>query len=115
MKEMQKVVIELKENYPNLTGIQNSQVKHAPKLQEALTYMFDWIGDREYQVYAWSDSDYAQLQHEMISKDIGDEKLQEFMNPEYHLIYQEKYAEADSQPLNTCLGDLFAGLNFQFA
>ena len=35
----------------NLTGIKNGQVKHAPRLQEALLHMLNWIGDREYKVY----------------------------------------------------------------
>ena len=37
----------------NLTGIRNSQVKKAPRIEEALLHMIDWIGDREYKVYAW--------------------------------------------------------------
>lgn len=32
----------------NLTGIRNSQVKKAPRIEEALLHMIDWIGDREY-------------------------------------------------------------------
>ena len=35
-----------------LTGIKNSQVKKAPRIGEALVHMIDWIGDREYKVYA---------------------------------------------------------------
>lgn len=49
----------------NLTGIRNSQVKKAPRIEEALLHMIDWIGDREYKVYAWSGSDRAQLLHEI--------------------------------------------------
>ena len=30
----------------NLTGIRNSQVKKAPRIEEALLHMIDWIGDR---------------------------------------------------------------------
>ena len=51
----------------NLTGIKNGQVKHAPRLQEALLHMLNWIGDREYKVYAWSGSDRAQILHEISS------------------------------------------------
>ena len=50
----------------NLTGIRNSQVKKAPRIEEALLHMIDWIGDREYKVYAWSGSDRAQLLHELV-------------------------------------------------
>ena len=45
----------------NLTGIRNSQVKKAPRIEEALLHMIAWISDREYKVYAWSGSDRAQL------------------------------------------------------
>ena len=32
--------------------------------------MIDWIGDREYKVYAWSGSDRAQLLHESKQEDL---------------------------------------------
>ena len=72
----------------NLTGIQNYQVKNAPCLKEALIHLADWLGDREYKVYAWSDSDYSQLQHEIVSKNIVDEKIEDFMNSERWVDYQ---------------------------
>ena len=36
-----------------LTGIKNSQVKKAPKLEEVLIHMIDWLGERDYKIYAW--------------------------------------------------------------
>ena len=55
----------------NLTGIQNNQVKQAPCLKDVLKHMIDWLGDRDYKVYAWSDSDYSQLQHEIKAKAVS--------------------------------------------
>ena len=52
----------------NLTGIKNSQVKKAPKLDEALIHMIDWLGERDYKIYAWSESDRNQLLHEIKGK-----------------------------------------------
>lgn len=156
----------------NLTGIENGQVKNAPKLKEALIHMVDWLGEREYKVFAWSKSDYCQLNHEITSKKLNDEKLEELMkperwidyqevfgkrynfehaiglkealmlcniepdgrlhdglddawntarlieklekNPDYKLVYRERQAQEDSQPLKICLGDLFKGLDLQF-
>lgn len=72
----------------NLTGIQNSQVKHAPCLQEVLLHMVDWLGDREYKVYAWSDSDYSQLEHEIISKGLINSRIDDFMKKERWMDYQ---------------------------
>ena len=63
----------------NLTGIRNSQVKKAPRIEEALLHMIDWIGDREYKVYAWSGSDRAQLLHEIKAKKICDERILDFV------------------------------------
>lgn len=34
--------------------IKNSQVKMAPKLNAALIHMIDWLGECEYEIYAWS-------------------------------------------------------------
>ena len=77
----------------NLTGIQNSQVKNAPCLEEVLKHMVDWLGNREYKVYAWSDSDYSQLQHEIGCKEIIDTKIEDFMNPERWIDYQAEFGK----------------------
>lgn len=58
----------------NMTGIKNRQIKNAPKLRERLLELTEWIGDREYQVFAWSNSDFSQLSHEVRSKKLQDEK-----------------------------------------
>lgn len=155
----------------NLTGIENGQLKNAPKLKDALIHMVNWLGEREYKIFAWSNSDYCQLKHEITSKKLNDEKLDELMkserwidyqqvfgerysfeqptslkealmlcdiepdgrlhdglddawntarlieklekNPDYKLVYRERQAQEDSQPLKVCLGDLFEGLNLQ--
>ena len=73
----------------NLTGIKNGQVKHAPRLQEALLHMLNWIGDREYKVYAWSGSDRAQILHEIKAKNIVDEKIASFMEESRWVDYQD--------------------------
>ena len=65
----------------NLTGIEKGQIKNAPKLKDALIHMADWLGEREYKVFAWSKSDYWQLDHEIKSKKLNDEKLDELMQP----------------------------------
>lgn len=72
----------------NFTGIQNAQVKNAPELKEVLVHMLDWIGSREYKIFAWSESDYSQLQHELSSKEISDVRIEEFMNQEKWIDYQ---------------------------
>lgn len=77
----------------HLTGIKNSQVKHAPKLQEALVHMIDWIGDREYKVYAWSNSDRLQLLHEIKAKHITDEKIVTFMEESRWVDYQDVFTK----------------------
>lgn len=76
-----------------LTGIKNNQVKNAPKLQEALTYMLDWLGDRQYKIFEWSDSDHAQLMREIISKNLDTERVQDFMCEDRWIDYQEIFGE----------------------
>ena len=75
-----------------LTGIKNSQVKKAPRIREALLHMIDWIGDREYKVYAWSESDRNQLMHEITAKHIIDEKIGIFMAEGRWIDYQEAFS-----------------------
>lgn len=74
-----------------MTGIQNNQIKHAPILQEALRHLLDWIGDREYKIFAWSNSDYQQLKHEIKSKRINDPEIIDFMNPDRWTDYQRTF------------------------
>ena len=66
----------------NLTGIEKGQIKNAPKLKDALIHMADWLGEREYKVFAWSKS-----------KKLNDEKLDELMKPERWVDYQEIFGK----------------------
>lgn len=75
----------------NLTGIRNSQVKKAPKLQDALIHMIDWIGNREYKIYAWSESDRDQILHEIKAKKINDIRINMFINESKWVDYQEVF------------------------
>ena len=92
----------------NLTGIKNGQVKHAPRLQEALLHMLNWIGDREYKVYAWSGSDRAQILHEIKAKNIVDEKIASFMEEsrwvDYQDIFMMRYEMSRKMSLEEALG-----------
>lgn len=76
-----------------LTGIRNSQVKKAPKLQEALLRMMDWVGEREYKIYAWSESDRDQILHEIKAKKIEDSRIHAFMDEVKWIDYQEVFTE----------------------
>ena len=77
----------------NLTGIKNSQVKKAPKLNEALIHMIDWLGGRDYKTYAWSESDRNQLLHEIKAKNMTDERIHEFMKAENWIDYQDVFTK----------------------
>ena len=155
----------------DMTGINSRDVKDAKLLKEVIHTMIDWIGDREYKVYAWSDSDFMQLYREIKCKHINDEDIEKFMYPERWIDYQQVFGwrynykdcvaleEAldlceidmegrqhnglcdafntgklitklelnpdykiekqryvkESEPIGTCLGDVFAGLALQIA
>lgn len=77
----------------NLTGIENGQIKNAPKLQEALIHMINWLGDREYKIFAWSNCDYSQLKHEVESKHLENEKINQFMDFERWIDYQKIFGK----------------------
>lgn len=77
----------------NLTGIKNSQVKKAPKLDEAMIHMIDWLGERDYKIYAWSESDREQLLHEIKAKNMTDERIHAFMKAENWIDYQDVFTK----------------------
>lgn len=71
-----------------MTGIHNRNIKNAPGIKETLEHLIDWIGAREYQVYAWSESDRNQILHEIKAKNIESKKLETFMEEERWIDYQ---------------------------
>ena len=155
----------------DMTGINSCNVKDAKLLKEVIHTMLAWIGDREYKVYAWSDSDFMQLYREIKCKDINDDDIEKFMYPERWIDYQQVFGkrfdfkdcvsleealdlcdiefegrmhdglwdavntaslirkleldneykiikqtyEKETEPLGTCLRDVFAGLILQIA
>ena len=92
----------------SLTDIRNSQVKNAPRMQEALLHMIDWLGDREYQIYVWSESDRAQIVHEIKAKKITDEKILAFVEKEnwidYQAVFTKRYELTRQLSLEEALG-----------
>lgn len=92
----------------SLTGIRNSQVKNAPRIQEVLLHMIDWIGDREYKIYAWSESDRDQIVHEIKAKKITDEKILAFVEKEnwidYQAVFTKRYELTRQLSLEEALG-----------
>ena len=72
----------------SMTGIKNRDIKQAPKLTEALEHLSDWLGDREYKVYAWSDSDRTQILREIKAKNIESAKIDDFMKADRWIDYQ---------------------------
>ena len=124
----------------NLTGIKNSRVKNAPKLEEVLLHMIDWLGERDYKIYAWSEyqdvftkrfelSQQLSLEEALGRVEIEPEgnfhdglddavntgylieKLE--LNPEYQLVSYEM-PDKPSERLSSTLGELFAGLDLRF-
>ena len=75
----------------SMTGIKNRDIKQASKLTEALEHLTDWLGDREYKVYAWSDSDRTQILHEIKAKNIESAKIDDFMKADRWIDYQDVF------------------------
>ena len=69
----------------------------APKSNAALIHMIDWLGDREYQIYAWSESDRAQIVHEIKAKKITDEKILAFVEKENWIDYQAVFTNGSKR------------------
>lgn len=92
----------------SLTGIRNYQVKKAPKLVEALNHMLDWLGDREYRIYAWSASDRNQILHEVKAKKIDSERIHSFMDADrwidYQAVFMKRFSLERAISLEEALG-----------
>ena len=84
----------------NLTGIKNSQVKNAPKLEEALG-----------RVEIEPEGNFHDGLDDAVNTGYLIEKFE--LNPEYKLVSYEM-PDKPSERLSSTLGELFAGLNLQF-
>lgn len=54
-----------------LTGIDESNLRHAPTFIFAIHTFSEWIGNRKTKIYAWSESDYQQFQTECNEKEMN--------------------------------------------
>ena len=55
--------------------------------------MIDWLGERDYKIYARSESDRDQLLHEIKAKNMTDERIHAFMKAENWIDYQDVFTK----------------------
>ena len=75
----------------SLTGIPRMQIIKAYGLEEVLAKMMRWIGEKDYQVIAWSDNDFTQLKHEIKAKKIESPEINNFICEERWIDYQKVF------------------------
>lgn len=75
-----------------LTGITNRQTDNAPSTREALERFADWLPDDACLV-AWSGNDRAQIEHEILGKQISIPRLDEYMSDERWVDCQVEFAD----------------------
>lgn len=83
----------IQKRYETLTGISTQMVSGAPNFETAYEMFVNWCESygKEYEIYAWSDSDYHQLTAEMELKDYH---KTEMMRPlEKWFDFQKEYTE----------------------
>ena len=75
---------------------------------ERLTGIKNRIGDREYKVYAWSESDRNQLLHEITAKQITDDSVDAFMMEDrwvdYQMVFSQRFQLTRRISLEEALG-----------
>jgi len=84
---------ELTEYITDLTGIEQSDIKDAPKFKEALDEFLDWIGEEDFKIYAWSNSDYHQVKSEAKYKQIDDECYKYILDKKNWVDYQKVFSK----------------------
>lgn len=75
-----------------LTGISTALVAGARNFSQVMNDFLDWCGQDEYEIYAWSASDKAQIEKEMLIKEIQpDIRMQHML--EHWLDFQKIFME----------------------
>lgn len=75
-----------------LTGISQKDTQNASSIETVLVNMISWVGDNEYDVCTWSESDRKQLLHEVEAKQITREEINGFLNNVSWIDYQEVFS-----------------------
>ncbi len=63
-----------------LTGIEYTDLVDAPKFEEAIISFLDWVPTDEFRCVSWSDSDPKQIEHEMMARNIADDRLSQILD-----------------------------------
>ncbi len=88
----------------NLTGITQKDVRHAPSLDQVLSCMLGWIGERDVVFYAWSDTDYYQIRNEILAKGLDTGAYSLFLEEERWVDYQKRTVDRFELPHLISLG-----------
>lgn len=85
-----------------LTGISEQDVRRAPSLEQTLTAMKGWIGNRDVIFCAWSETDYTQIRDEIEAKGLSREAFALFLEEDRWVDYQKIAGErfGSSRPVS---------------
>lgn len=84
---------EIYQKYTDLTGITTTMVSASPYFIEAYDNFVEWCKsfNDEYEIYAWSDNDYKQIEAEMQLKGYDEHKRKETLNKWFD--FQKEFTE----------------------
>jgi inhibitor of KinA sporulation pathway (predicted exonuclease) len=106
---------EIQKKYETLTGITTQMVSKAPKFAVAYEMFVDWCESygNEYEIYAWSDSDYKQMLAEMKLKNYSKEAKGGLLNNwfDFQKEYMKKLGLERAISLEKALD--YAGIGFE--
>lgn len=63
-----------------LTGIEYTDLMGAPKFEEAINVFLDWLPADDFRCVSWSDSDPKQIEHEMIARNMVNDRLSRILD-----------------------------------
>ena len=105
----------INKRYETLTGITTQMVQNAPEFTTAYEMFVNWCEsyDGDYEIYAWSDSDYNQLVAEMKLKSYTKEEKMRPLNHwfDFQKEYTEKLGLERALSLEKALN--YAGIDFE--
>lgn len=75
-----------------LTGIVEGNIASAPILKDAMEMFLDWMEHFKIEkIYAWSRSDYIQLDYELRFKKLQSGRAEDLLDPDFWIDYQEVF------------------------
>ncbi len=104
---------EVRKKYEDLTGITTAMLSGAEKFTEVFGQFVNWCGEKDYDIYSWSNNDLNQIKKEMNLKDIHETEDTVYMIGHWN-DFQDEFQKMLNLEMSPSLDKALSAIGIQF-